>query len=58
MRREGITRLRDLDLPALVQPPAVAWLERFEAYYRVWAPVSGIGGDLTPTGRRCRGRLA
>jgi hypothetical protein len=25
---------------------AVAWLERFEAYYRVWTPISGIAGDL------------
>jgi hypothetical protein len=26
---------------------AVAWLERFQAYYRIWTPVSGLGGDLT-----------
>lgn len=26
---------------------AVAWLERFEAYYRIWSPVTGLGGDLT-----------
>lgn len=25
---------------------AVAWLERFEAYYRIWTPVSGIASDL------------
>jgi hypothetical protein len=26
---------------------AVAWLERFETYFRMWAPISGIGNDLT-----------
>lgn len=26
---------------------AVEWLRRFEAYYRIWAPVSGLGNDLT-----------
>ena len=26
---------------------AVNWLERFEAYYRIWSTVSGLGGDLT-----------
>lgn len=26
---------------------AVKWLERFEAYYRIWTPVNGLGGDLT-----------
>lgn len=26
---------------------AVHWLERFEAYFRIWAPVYGLGADLT-----------
>lgn len=26
---------------------AVEWLRRFEAYYRIWTPVSGLGNDLT-----------
>ncbi len=26
---------------------AIAWLERFEAYYRIWTPVSGVGNDLS-----------
>jgi hypothetical protein len=26
---------------------AVQWIERFEAYYRIWTPVWGIGADLT-----------
>lgn len=26
---------------------AVAWLDRFEAMYRVWTPVSGLGASLT-----------
>jgi hypothetical protein len=26
---------------------AVAWVERFEAYYRIWTPVMALGGDLT-----------
>lgn len=26
---------------------AVQWLERFEAYYRIWSPISGLGNDLT-----------
>jgi hypothetical protein len=26
---------------------AVEWLRRFEAYYRLWTPISGLGGDLT-----------
>lgn len=25
---------------------AVQWVERFEAYYRIWTPVSGLAGDL------------
>ncbi|HYI61534.1 MAG TPA: hypothetical protein VEW93_06985 [Acidimicrobiales bacterium] len=25
---------------------AVSWLERFEAYYRVWTPITGLAGDL------------
>ncbi len=25
---------------------AVAWLERFEAYYRIWTPITGLAGDL------------
>jgi len=25
---------------------AIAWLERFEAYNRIWTPVSGLAGDL------------
>jgi hypothetical protein len=26
---------------------AVEWLRRFEAYYRLWTPISGLGNDLT-----------
>jgi hypothetical protein len=26
---------------------AVEWLRRFEAYYRLWTPISGLGSDLT-----------
>jgi hypothetical protein len=26
---------------------AVHWIERFEAYYRLWSPIYGIGADLT-----------
>lgn len=26
---------------------AIAWLERFESYYRVWTPVSGLAADLS-----------
>jgi hypothetical protein len=26
---------------------AVEWLRRFEDYYRIWTPVSGVGNDLT-----------
>ncbi len=26
---------------------AVEWLKRFEAYYRIWSPISGLGNDLT-----------
>ena len=26
---------------------AVNWLERFETYYFIWNPVSGLGGDIT-----------
>ena len=26
---------------------AVAWVERFEAYYGIWSPVHGLGADLT-----------
>jgi hypothetical protein len=26
---------------------AVEWLSRFEAMYRIWSPVSGLGADLT-----------
>lgn len=25
---------------------AISWLERFEAYYRMWTPISGLAGDL------------
>jgi hypothetical protein len=25
----------------------VAWVERFEAYYRIWTPIIALGGDLT-----------
>lgn len=23
------------------------WMDRFAAYYRIWSPISGLGGDLT-----------
>lgn len=42
-------RLAHLALERRLPPTsrlAVAWLERFEAYYRVWTPVTGLGGDL------------
>src|SRR5947209_2289942 len=26
---------------------AVAWVERFEAYYRLWTPIYALGADLT-----------
>jgi hypothetical protein len=26
---------------------AVEWLRRFESYYRMWTPISGLGNDLT-----------
>lgn len=32
---------------------AVAWVERFEAYYRLWTPVYALGADLTA----CRSTL-
>ncbi|MDZ7733888.1 MAG: hypothetical protein U5R31_13230 [Acidimicrobiia bacterium] len=43
-------RLAHLDLEQRLPTAsrlAVAWLERFEAYYRIWTPISGLGGDLT-----------
>lgn len=43
-------RAAHLDLERRLPPTsrlAFSWLERFEAYYRIWTPVSGLGGDLT-----------
>lgn len=48
--REAAMRQTRLDLEQRRHPAdsrlAVQWVERFEAYYRIWTPVSGLAGDL------------
>ena len=51
-------RLRDGREQLVAKHPAesqiaVQWIERFEAYYRIWTPVYGIANDLTA----CRSSL-
>ena len=31
----------------VVSGMAVHWIDRFEAYYRIWSPITGIANDLT-----------
>lgn len=43
-------RLSHLNLERRLPPTsrlALSWLERFEAYYRIWTPVAALAGDLT-----------
>ncbi len=45
--RMRLARLRaDLRTPIGTRL-AVEWLKRFEAYYRIWSPASGLGSDLS-----------
>lgn len=48
--REGAMRQARLAMEQRRHPAdsrlAVQWVERFEAYYRIWTPVSGLAGDL------------
>lgn len=48
--REAAMRKTRLDLEQRRHPAdsrlAVQWVERFEAYYRIWTPVSGLAADL------------
>ena len=47
---EHHTRLAFLEMSRRVPVQtrlAVKWVERFEAYYRLWTPISGIGNELT-----------
>lgn len=45
-------RLRSERMKLEIRKPAdsrlaVQWVERFEAYYRLWTPIMALGGDLT-----------
>lgn len=48
--REGAMRETRLAMEQRRHPAdsrlAVQWVERFEAYYRIWTPASGLAGDL------------
>lgn len=48
--REAALRQTRLDIENRRHPAdsrlAVQWVERFEAYYRIWTPVSGLEADL------------
>ena len=46
---EHQTRMAYLDLERRLPTTsrlAIQWLERFEAYYRIWTPITGVAGEL------------